>query len=110
MIFIEIKNNIMTGFIHNQPFDSKYGLGKTREELLQEGILVESIPEPEQIEGKSPVLKYNGTEIYYEYIDASVDEMAALKNQLAEQSQKLAEQEQAIMELTTLLAGGTTNV
>ena len=42
--------------------------------------------------------------------DDPVDEMTALKNQLAVQSQKLAEQEQAIMELTTLLAGGTTNV
>lgn len=110
MIYIEVTYNNVVSYRHNKPFDSVYGLNKTEEELLKSGFLIDSAPEPERIEGKSPVLKYNGTEIYYEYVDAPVDEMTALKNQLAEQSQKIAEQEQAIMELTTLLAGGTTNV
>lgn len=103
MIFVKLENNEPTGYINYQPFDEKYGLGKTKEELLQTGILVDSIPEPEQIEGKVPVLKYDGTNLYYEYQDAPIDEMTALKRQVVEQ-------ERAIMELTALLVGGTTNV
>lgn len=110
MIFIKVDKINKVTFQHFIPFDEINGLHKTEEELLQEGYLVESIPEPEQIEGKIPILKYDGANLYYEYQDAPIDEVTALKNQLAAQSQKLAEQEQAIMELTTLLAGGTTNV
>lgn len=68
MIYIVINrqnNEVLTR--HYMPFDEKYGLGKTEEELLQDGILVEDIPEPEQISGKTPVLKYNGAELYYDY-------------------------------------------
>jgi len=71
MIFLKIGENNEILMIHNRPFDPnpKNGLGKSEEELLQEGILVESLPEPEEIEGKIPILKFNGTELYYEYID-----------------------------------------
>lgn len=103
MIFMKIENGELTGYINYQPFHEKYGLGKTQEELLQSGILVDSVPKPEQIEGKVPVLKYDGTNLYYEYQDAPIDEMTALKRQVAEQ-------EQAIMELTALLSGGGVNV
>lgn len=103
MIYIQISENNVIGFQHHKPFDEKFGLGKTQEELLQEGILVDSIPEPEQIEGKVPILKYDGTKLYYEYQDVPIDEMTALKKQVAEQ-------EQAIMELTALLSGGGVNV
>lgn len=102
MIFIKVENSIVT-FIHTRP-------EILNDAILADGLLVESIPEPEQLDGKTPVLKYDGTNLYYEYVDAPVDEMTALKNQLAAQNQKLADQEQAILELTTLLAGGTTNV
>lgn len=101
-IFIKITNGIAES-IHYKPFDSQLGLDKTKEQLLQEGILVETIPEPEQIGDKVPILKYNGTSLYYEYQDAPIDEMMALKKQVAEQ-------EQAIMELTALLSGGGANV
>lgn len=91
MIFISLNQNNEINVIHYMPFDDKYGLGKTEEELLQEGILINSIPEPEQVEGKVPILKYNGTDLYYEYVDAPVDEMTALKNKIESQEQALAE-------------------
>lgn len=103
MIYIKLDTLNNIEFVHNLPFDDNLGLKKSKEELLKEGILVDSIPEPEQIEGKVPILKYNGTSLYYEYQDAPIDEMTALKKQVAEQ-------EQAIMELTALLVGGATNV
>lgn len=103
MIFMKLDTNNGIDLIHYTPFDNSNGLEKTKEELLKEGILVDYIPEPEQIEGKVPVLKYDGTNLYYEYQDAPIDEMTALKRQVVEQ-------EQAIMELTALLVGGTTNV
>lgn len=57
--------------IHYKPFDEKYGLGKTQEELVKEGILVEFIPEPIQQEGKEAILYVNITtkELYYQYVD-----------------------------------------
>jgi hypothetical protein len=70
-----------------------------REDLLPEedrvgGFLVESIPEPEQIEGKIPKLKVDSEQkqIYYEYVDKPVSpeekivqleqEIATLESQL----------------------------
>lgn len=71
MIFLTIDNDIgKINLIHYKPFDSKYGLGKTQSQLEQEGILVDSIPEPEQIEGKQAILYYDETqELYYQYED-----------------------------------------
>lgn len=109
MVYIEATNGIVT-FVHNIPFDTKNGLGKTKEELEETGFLLDSIPDAAPQAGQDFIMKFDGTNVYYEYHDAPIDEMTALKNQLAAQDKKLAEQEQAIMELTTLLAGGTTNV
>lgn len=103
MIYIKINNNNEVEFQHLKPFDPVLGMNKTEEELLKDGILVESVPVPEQINGKVPILKYDGTKLYYEYQDVPIDEMTALKKQVAEQ-------EQAIMELTALLSGGGANV
>lgn len=56
--------------IHNMPFDSINGLHKTEEELLQEGILLDSIPEAEQIDGKIALPFYNAEKgFYYVYED-----------------------------------------
>ena len=58
-------------FIHHMPFDPKDCLGKTEEELLEIGYLVESIPEAEAKEGKIPKLHYTAEKgLYYEYVDA----------------------------------------
>ena len=62
------KESNIVNFVHYQPFDIKNGLGKTEDELLEEGILVESLPEtPPTMTGKSVVLKVNP--LRWEYID-----------------------------------------
>ncbi|MBH0311912.1 hypothetical protein I7E32_16190 [Alcaligenes faecalis] len=71
MIYIEINKNNEVITQHRYPFDEKSGYGKTKEELEQTGIFVESISEPERIEGKEPILKYNPETkiLYYEYVE-----------------------------------------
>lgn len=56
---------------HYKPFDEQYGLHRTQEELEQEGILVENLPNPEAIPYKNPVLYCNPQtkEVWYEYED-----------------------------------------
>jgi hypothetical protein len=55
------------------PFDEVNGLGKTQVQLEQEGILVDSVPEPDQVQmqSKNSVMYINPStkEIWYEYID-----------------------------------------
>ncbi|MEK4760755.1 hypothetical protein MHH85_10910 [Viridibacillus sp. FSL E2-0187] len=101
MIFVKINPDNTIVNVHYQPFNEKHGLGMTEEELRIEGILVDSIPEPEEQEGKRPILKYNGTELYYDYEDVNEDEMTALKQQVADQEQALAELTMYIATLTT---------
>ena len=71
MIYIEIADSGKVKFIHYIPFDSKYGLGKSEEELKQTGYLVESIPEyTEEIpEGEIPELHYDGTDFSWVMVD-----------------------------------------
>ncbi|MEN0587100.1 hypothetical protein [Kurthia gibsonii] len=127
MIFIKLKDNTNNevAFVHYMPFDENCGLGKSAEELQQIGILADSIQVPfpdTSTTTKLPILKYDGTNLFYDYIDSPIPstnetKIAELESTILEmstymgtQDQKLAEQEQTIMELTTLLAGGTTNV
>lgn len=104
MIYIKINDNNEVAFQHLKPFDQVLGMNKTEEELLKDGILVESVPVPKQINGKLPILKYNGTSLYYEYQDAPIDEMTALKNKLVAQEQRIKDQEDALIEIATRLA------
>lgn len=59
------------GFIHYMPFDEENGLGKTEEELLNEGLLIEELPRLEGIPNKAPILYCNPSirEVWYEYVD-----------------------------------------
>lgn len=61
----------LIGYTNYKPFDSISGLGKTKEELEKEGILVESIPQPEKREGKAGILRFNPIkkELFYIYVD-----------------------------------------
>lgn len=70
MIFVKINSENIVEYVHYHPFDETHGLGKTEEELLSEGLLVESIPEPDE-NGKGYILKYNPDDksFYYEYYD-----------------------------------------
>ncbi|HEY9746681.1 MAG TPA: hypothetical protein V6C99_10740 [Oculatellaceae cyanobacterium] len=94
--FIKDEKGLRVGFIHHMPFDSQHGMGKTEQELLQIGALVDDIPEPEQIEGKVPVLYYNPqtNSVYYEYVERPLTE-----------EERIALLEQALIELTMLLGG-----
>ncbi len=68
MIYIKYDSDNQVTLKHNMPFDAKSGLGKTEAELLQDGILVESIPvKPIKIAGKFLRLYVNP--IRWEYID-----------------------------------------
>lgn len=91
-------------YINYVPFHEKHGLGKTQEELEQEGILVDGIPEPQQIEGKSAILYCNPDtkELWYEYEDIPLTPEE-------EQQKKIESLEQSIAELTmamTIMMGG----
>ncbi len=74
MIFIQgnevEKNKVLISFTHYVPFDKVNGLNKTKEELEKEGYLVESIPEPKEL-NKIPTLYLNPEtmELFYEYQD-----------------------------------------
>ncbi|AKA69826.1 hypothetical protein [Clostridium scatologenes] len=59
------------GYTHYKPLDEINGLKKSKEQLEQEGILVDSILEPQQIEGKQAVMYWNPVDkvIFYEYED-----------------------------------------
>lgn len=72
MIYFETNDIGQLTFIHYMPFDNKYGMGKTEEELLKTGYLVESLPEytGEIPEGKVPELRYDGSEFSWEMVDA----------------------------------------
>ena len=57
--------------IHYKPFDKKEGLGKTEEELLQIGALVDEIVEPENKEGffAKPFYDKKTNTVYFEYLE-----------------------------------------
>ncbi len=67
--FIQDEKGLRIGFVHYKPFDEKVGMNLPEETLRQMGALVDEIPEPEQREGKIPVMYYNPetNTVYYEY-------------------------------------------
>ncbi|PIC05481.1 hypothetical protein CS060_04175 [Anoxybacillus flavithermus] len=89
--FTQDEKGLRVGFIHCIPFDEEHGLGKTEEELRQIGALVEDIPEPEQVEGKTPVMYYNPqtNSVYYEYIDRPLTPEEELRQRIELMQQAL---------------------
>ena len=68
MNYVKLDSNGNIEYVHRKPFDENVGLGKTEEELLQYGVLVEELPEPDISDpNKISVLKYDGNKFYYEY-------------------------------------------
>lgn len=97
MIFLKIDNETQqVTFVHLAPFDALVGLGKSSDELKNEGLLVESLPKPVHIEGKTAVLKVDpqSHELYFDYVDTHVEE-----NELEKIKQKQDLMQQAIDEL-----------
>jgi hypothetical protein len=85
MIYFELNSDGSVGLIHYQPFDPENGLGKTQDELLQTGFLVDSIPEATPQEGKTPILHFNSSNktFYYDYVinpPSEIDRIAALED------------------------------
>ncbi|WP_150284366.1 hypothetical protein [Rummeliibacillus sp. TYF-LIM-RU47] len=97
MIFVEIKDNNEIGLIHNRPFDEIDGLGQTEEELSKKGLLVESLPETENIYGKAPLLKYDGSKLYYDYIDIEPAKEEKIERDLKELKEQNAQMLMALM-------------
>lgn len=99
MIFLKYNETNKVTYQHHKPFHKKHGLGKTIEQLEQEGILVDSIPEPEQIEGKQAILYCNPDtkELWYEYEDIP-------KTDEDLQQEKIQALEQSIAELSATIA------
>ena len=82
MIFFKVDENQNVVYQYRGHEEYMRLTGKTLEELEQEGLLVESIPEPESREGKQSVLKHNGTEFYYEYVDILLTREEYLEREL----------------------------
>lgn len=68
--FLRVEGTRVT-LIHYMPFDAVNGLGKSEAELAAEGVLVDTIPEPNVVAGKIAVANYTPEKgVYYEYVDA----------------------------------------
>lgn len=68
-VYIRVDNSNRVVFAHKLPFDPVCGLNTSREELLKNGYLIDSIPEPSAAVGKRAVLYYDHEQkkVYYEY-------------------------------------------
>ena len=67
--FLRLEGNKVM-LIHYMPFDAVNGLHKTEAELLQEGALVDEVPDPQVIAGKTAMPYYTPERgFYYEYVD-----------------------------------------
>lgn len=103
MIFLKCDETSKVNYIHYMPFDGKHGLGKTQEQLEQEGVLVDSIPEPQIIEGKNPIMYYSKEKgIFYEYEDIPKSKEELQSEEIKNLKQQLAQCQQSITELTAL--------
>lgn len=94
---------------HYMPFDEKNGLGKTREQLELEGVFVHSIPEPQQVDGKSVILYCNPAtkELWYEYEDIPKTSEQIQQEKIDELKSQSESQDQAIAELSMTIATPT---
>ena len=97
MIYVQYDKENTINLIHYVPFDVVNGLGKTREELLLTGALVEKFEEYNyEDESKLPIYKYNpeGNTVYYELIDKPMtleEEIRKALVDLAEENRQLRE-------------------
>ncbi len=90
-MYLKCDENNKVTFTHYKPFDLKHGLGKTEEELLEEGILVDELPtKPEPVVGKKNLLYINP--LRWEYVDRPLTQKEKL-NQMVEDG--ILTQEQA---------------
>lgn len=76
MIFVKTDTNYKVIFVHYDPMNEEWGLNKTTEQLISEGMLVNKIPEPKETQGKVGVLFVNPNtkELYYKYENVPLTE------------------------------------
>lgn len=94
--FIKTEGTKVT-FTHFMPFDKTNGLKKTEAELLEEGYLLDSIPEPEQRPGKIAEAHYTVANGYYfNYVDAPVLPKEKQEIKIAAMEEQLATTQEAL--------------
>lgn len=119
MIFLKTDETGKVIYTHHKPFDNQYGLNKTKEQLLEEGHLVEKLPAIKNKVGFDAILYYTNSEFREEFIkniqptseiDVLKAENAELKIAMAElaEQQMLADAETklAMAELAEAMMGG----
>lgn len=89
MVYIKVNEDYKVDYVHCMPFDEVHGLGKSKDELLIDGFLVESIPEqPVEIIGKKHELCFTIEKgLYYDSVDRELtdqEKLDQLENQTAE--------------------------
>ncbi|GKV70295.1 hypothetical protein NCCP2716_27930 [Sporosarcina sp. NCCP-2716] len=100
MIYLKHING-KVAFTHFMPFDEKEGLGKSEEELKKEGILVESIPEPEQREGFASILNVNPEDnsLFYTYEEVPMSQEEQYKAEIDGLKVSQLQQDEILMDL-----------
>lgn len=107
MIYIEINKG--TNEITRQnyaPFEPINGTHMTKEEMELAGYLIESIPDSDNMPGKSSVLKFNPTTrtIYYDFVDIPKSQEEILQGTIAALGQTVAEEKIKSMQKDTLIS------
>ncbi|WP_306009334.1 hypothetical protein [Bacillus sp. MMSF_3328] len=124
MIYVKVDGDAPNGyaFIHYLPFDKDQGLGKSREELEEEGgVFLDAVPNSQTPADKVAIMKYSPEQgLYYEYMDRPLspdDKILQIEEQLgtmlfesATDKARIAELEASqgdlLMEIATMKMGG----
>lgn len=106
MIYITANENNDVVSTNHMPFHEKYGLGKTMEDLEKTGYFVESIPEPDNMPSKGPILKFNPTTktIYYDFVDIPKSQEEILQETITALGQTIAEEKIKNMQKDDLIS------
>ncbi len=60
-----------------------------------QGKAFDKLPESEEVEGMTPILKFDGVQAWYEYVEKPVDELS-----------RIEQLEQIVADLSELILGG----
>lgn len=70
MIYVKVNEDSKVLLVHSNPLDEKEGLGKTKEELEQEGFFFEflkEIPRPTERSGYTTIIYTDGRSFWFDY-------------------------------------------
>ncbi|MED1784226.1 hypothetical protein P4V43_20605 [Brevibacillus fortis] len=113
MIYIQFEKETdvraFVTFIHYNPLDPTEGLGKTQEELLQTGFLIEGLPEAERKTGKDAKLYFNPQtkEMWYEYVDVPApmeERITQVEKVSAENKKANLDTQEAVLQLYEMVS------